>query len=281
MNNLLSKFKIIEEIKKSDFYKIADIIKNLDANIEFLSKSFPLKEFYDYIDLTKYNINFPYYYKEFGSPRFPEYIFKMKMFEHFWSIYLSPISEDFNVLDVASGNSPFCKIIQNFFPCDKTFKQDQQYSEDTKNGILGGDAAQMNIVDNCVDNIYLHNSWEHFEGTSDCDFLTEASRILCNGGKIVITPIFLAENTYQVTSPSCWDKKWPSVQTGIPNFDISYPIVIDESIQQRLEKHISPEFLANLAKKTNSLNFRIIFIEDYIDYDFIPNPFTLIATKSV
>jgi hypothetical protein len=61
----------------------------------------------------------------------------------------------------------------------------------------------MPLKDEAVNKISLHNSFEHFEGTSDIRFIEEAQRVLTLGGKLVIVPIFF-ESKYQVEKNAGW-----------------------------------------------------------------------------
>ena len=60
----------------------------------------------------------------------------------------------------------------------------------------GGNAAYLNLPNDCIDKATLHCSIEHFEGYNDILLIKEMERILKNKGKLMIIPLYLAENPF-------------------------------------------------------------------------------------
>ena len=49
--------------------------------------------------------------------------------------------------------------------------------------------------------LILHNSFEHFEGEADRDFISEAWRVLRPGGEVCIVPLYLSQRYEIFTDP--------------------------------------------------------------------------------
>jgi hypothetical protein len=67
------------------------------------------------------------------------------------------------------------------------------YQEDLPHFQLGGFAQNMSsIPDGFFDALTLHNSFEHFMGNADSDFVREIDRVLSPTGACLILPLYVA-----------------------------------------------------------------------------------------
>ena len=282
--NLVSENNVIL-LQNTNFSEIAKSIRSGKHKLEIESINFPINLFNDSLAKVDYKKNYPNYYREFGPPNNTECNFISKCYEHFFSFQLANIKKGKTVADIACSNSPVHKILSDFYGCEEVFRQDLQFSQNHPlviaqvNRLIGGDASNLRVESEKFDALLLHNSWEHFEGESDLKFLFEAERILKKGGIVAIIPLFLSKQTYQVTSPSIWHSKYPTLKYSYPLFDLKHPIVVDDSIEQRMVKYLSVETLSRYSEKVRSLKFKIFYIADYKEYDFIKFPFSLIIQK--
>lgn len=126
-----------------------------------------------------------------------------KLLEYFISYkFLTFIPSDVYI-DIAAQDCPFAIFIHEKVGC-QTFRQDLYYM---KKGIhdydIGGDASHLPLKEEVVSKISLHNSFEHFEGESDINFIREAQRVLLVSGKMIIVPIFFEEK-YRIEKDAGW-----------------------------------------------------------------------------
>lgn len=111
-------------------------------------------------------------------------------------------------MDAAGGENTYLHCIdvarrymQNIVVSDElraAFDADMQFLE--------GDARHIPVPDASIDKISMHHSFEHFQGTSDVDFIKEVQRILKVGGRCCIVPIFLGDHHVEVShlpKPEC------------------------------------------------------------------------------
>jgi SAM-dependent methyltransferase len=123
-----------------------------------------------------------------------------KLLEYFVSLDLLDIRPADVVVDVASEWSLFPDVLRKLTRA-KVYRQDIIYPPGINDDHIGGDAAHMPVPDEFADKLVLHNAFEHFEGTSDTDFILESWRVLKPGGKLCILPLFMAEQHRILTDP--------------------------------------------------------------------------------
>lgn len=123
-----------------------------------------------------------------------------KLLEYFVTLEILDIQPRDVVIDVASEHSIFPTLVRQ--RCGATvFRQDLIYPPGVHGDRIGGNAARMPVGDEFADALVLHNSFEHFEGTSDSDFVPEAWRVLKPGGLVVVVPLFLSEQHTIISDP--------------------------------------------------------------------------------
>jgi SAM-dependent methyltransferase len=123
-----------------------------------------------------------------------------KLLEYFISLQLLDLQRDDVVIDVASERSIFGEVVRT--TCGATmFRQDLIFPEGIHGDRIGGSAASMPLRDGFADKLVLHNSFEHFEGTADTDFVVESWRVLKPGGIALIVPLFVSNRYCIITDP--------------------------------------------------------------------------------
>jgi SAM-dependent methyltransferase len=123
-----------------------------------------------------------------------------KIVEYFVSLELTPIGPDDIVIDVASEYSVFPDLVRKLFDAS-VFRQDLIYPPGVHEDRIGGNATRMDVDPGFATRLMLHNSFEHFEGDGDSDFIREAWRILKPGGTVCIVPLFLTSSHTVLTDP--------------------------------------------------------------------------------
>ena len=123
-----------------------------------------------------------------------------KSLEHYLASKLLCLSENDVYIDIASSNSPTPEIYHKLFGC-KCYRQDLIFPEGVKGNVIGGYANNMPVADGFASKMALHCSFEHFEGDLDIRFIKEAQRVLAEGGKLCILPLYLFTKYAIQTNP--------------------------------------------------------------------------------
>jgi SAM-dependent methyltransferase len=126
--------------------------------------------------------------------------YEQKLVEYFVSLHLLAIKSSDVVIDVASEWSLFPSVARKLTGAT-VYRQDLIYPPGIAGDRIGGNAAAMSVPADFADKLVLHNSFEHFEGTADIDFIAEAWRVLKPGGMLCIAPINLSDRHCIVTDP--------------------------------------------------------------------------------
>jgi SAM-dependent methyltransferase len=128
-----------------------------------------------------------------------------KLLEYFLALEILGIRSGQVIVDVASEYSIFPTVARQLHGAT-VFRQDLIYPRGIHGDRIGGSAASMPISDEFADALVLHNSFEHFEGTADSDFVAESWRVLRPGGTVVIVPLFVSDH-YCILSDPLTDRR--------------------------------------------------------------------------
>jgi len=276
----LSRYEFIEDKPDRNLNNLIKSFEKLSKENSFIFKSLnvDIEQFLDYIEKINYKVKFPNYSTQYQRS------LSRKMMEHFISFKLLGIDEvknkdNYRFIDVACSTSPVQIILKEDFGLKEIYKQDLNsvFNINDKYRIVSN-AVDIPVKRDFFDGITLHNSWEHFEGSDDINFIKEAGRILKKGGKFIILPLDLADSTYILTSPSVWFNKYRNLK-DIPEFDTNAKIYIEENKRQRQEKSYSVEYIVEIMNNNSDIfSFEIIhyknlistnnilFSEEYKDY---------------
>ena len=123
-----------------------------------------------------------------------------KILEYFLSLLLLPIVPSDVVIDVASERSVFPDVVATTVGA-RVFRLDLIYPPGIHGDRIGGSADEMPLPAGSVDKLFLHNSFEHFEGDIDTRFVREALRVLRPGGGLCVVPLYLSARHQIVTDP--------------------------------------------------------------------------------
>ncbi len=116
-----------------------------------------------------------------------------KALEHALGLELLDFTRVRRYCDVASCASPIQKTFAAHFPQVEFWVQDLTYQDDLPHFQLGGFAQHMSsIPDGFFDAMTLHNSFEHFMGSADSEFMREVDRVLSPTGACLILPLTCA-----------------------------------------------------------------------------------------
>jgi hypothetical protein len=128
-----------------------------------------------------------------------------KLLEYFLTVQILNVRRGQVIIDVASEYSIFPAVVRKEYGVT-VFRQDLIYPDGIHGDRIGGNAAAMPVTDEFADALVLHNSFEHFEGTADSDFIAESWRVLKPGGTVIIVPLFVS-NEYSIISDPLTDRR--------------------------------------------------------------------------
>lgn len=105
-------------------------------------------------------------------------------------------------VDIGAAGSPFAKYLREK-------KGIKAYALDLNKGIyddlpyyIQGDATNMPWADNEISGISMQSAFEMFVGNADEDFIREAARVLKQGGKVIICPLYMHKQYLSTVSPN-------------------------------------------------------------------------------
>jgi SAM-dependent methyltransferase len=172
----------------------AAILHGLGGLPEFKDHRIDSDDFHAHVRSLGYPTNYAAGPLEEGGNR------ENKLLEYFVSLQILDLQAGDVVIDVASERSIFPTVVRDLFGAT-VFRQDMIYPPGVRGDRIGGSAASMPVADQFADKLVLHNSFEHFEGTADSDFVAEAWRILKPGGVVCIVPVFVSEHHSILSDP--------------------------------------------------------------------------------
>jgi hypothetical protein len=150
--------------------------------------------FWDHVRSVNYSVNYAGGTMSEGGAR------EEKLLEYYVSLDLLALRASDVLIDVASEWSIFPDVARRVSGAS-VYRQDLIYKPGLHGNRIGGSAACMPVQEEFADKVVLHNAYEHFEGTADTDFVTEAWRILRPGGLVCILPLNICGEYCIVTDP--------------------------------------------------------------------------------
>lgn len=121
-----------------------------------------------------------------------------KALEHFVSFEAGPPAAGLVAVDVGSCRSVVPLLLLEEYGCF-CYAQDLTYPAGIRGNKIGSSADALPLANRSVDRIYLHCTFEHFEGQADAGFIKECARVLRPGGQVVILPLYLNSTYANIT----------------------------------------------------------------------------------
>jgi hypothetical protein len=126
-----------------------------------------------------------------------------KVFEYYLGYTWLDLKPTDVFMDVACQDCPFAFFVRDSVGC-KVYRQDLYYvSNSTNDEDVACDATKLPFPDGALSKMSLFNSFEHFEGDKDIEFIEEAQRVLCKGGKLCIVPLYMGTG-YGIEENAGW-----------------------------------------------------------------------------
>ncbi len=162
---------------------------------------------------------------------------------HFLGTELAHLDRDSVVVDVGARPGIWGEMIRRHVGCT-VYEVDLNYKKGIHGFRIGSGAESIPLPNESVTHFLSFCAFNCFEGSGDTDFLTEATRLLVPGGKIILVPLCIADeyvNLYDpqiLTDLSRLDNEakaieWPGWGN---NFGRWYN---NEALQERILNHIS------------------------------------------
>ena len=174
-----------------------------------------------------------------------------KSLEHYLTLKYLDVKPTDVVIDVAAASSPFALTLRQ--KGMKAYRQDLIYPAGINGYDIGGDAGNMPVCDGFADVLTLHCAFECLQGASDIRFAREAERILRNGGRLGIVPLYIDTIYFAKTSPWC-DKRKIQVEPE------AKWLWRDDKYHAPFSRHYSPEvFVTRVASQMPRMEKKILF----------------------
>ncbi len=193
------KWKILIESRLNNL-KINRILRPIndsqigETKIQISNLEFSRNDYNNFIKspvLNKYNqLSYPY----------------CKPLEYLTSMTLLELKAGDKILDAAGGeNAEYLKALTAAYDFKFTaYCQDSLLDGKSADGVtyIGGSIDAIPLPDESLDGISCHHSFEHFRDDLDIKFIKEAVRLLQVGRKLVIVPLFIANEYAEI-----WNNK--------------------------------------------------------------------------
>ncbi len=221
------------EYDSSNLDLVENTLRSFGVDISDYDLSKDLDSFNRFIGETEYTGDYQLYG---GAER---HCFLEKALEHFVSLKFVDLNKDDVCIDVGSCKSVFPKFVERISGAT-CYAQDLVYPDGVSAKTIGSSADSIPLADNSVSAMFLHCTFEHFEGLTDSGYIRECGRLLKKGGKTVILPLYLNQNYCNITGETDANKR------SEINFDpdSSYYCVIPEW-KNRFGRHYSAEAFLN------------------------------------
>ena len=243
---------VIGAINNTNMECVTEIVKVLSTiGIPVRHIKVNKKEFFDYILGSGYIYKCPDYYKN---------NFYEKTIEHFLCYSFLDLNRGDKFIDIASENSPVKDIFHSLTGCI-TYSQDIMYKSGIHGDMIGSNASDIPVPDHSFNAAIATCSIEHFEKDSDILFMKEMERILVNGGKVIIAPLYLYSKSACQTDPKY------SIPGNV-SFDDGAIIYCTKDWGNRHGRFYSPESLfKRLIEPNKKMDFVVYVLENVEEID--------------
>jgi len=159
-----------------------------------------------------------------------------KLLEHFLAFEATHPTPGHTYVDVAAQSSCWASCLRQLHV--KAYSLDLVYRPGVRGWRIGADAQAVPLPSESVDAMSAHCAFECFQGDADVGFIREAARLLRNGGRLAIVPLYVDDAHFIATSP------YTVVDPG--SFDEDATVVWrDDEYDAPFSRHYSPEALVD------------------------------------
>lgn len=181
-------------------------------------------------------------------------VFIEKCLEHYIADKFSTLTPGQIYIDVAAAGSNWadCLLKRGV----NAYSLDLTYPEGIHGNKIGANAATTRLPDNSVDAISLQCAFETFRGDYDKLFIRECKRILKEGGKVVISPLYLDAHHFILSSKN-------SDLSDAPLDEGATRVWREDDYDEAFSRHYSPEALADrIFTRLEGLSAKVVYINN-------------------
>jgi len=181
-------------------------------------------------------------------------VFIEKCLEHYIAFKLSALEPGQIYVDIAAAGSNWSDCLRKRGV--NAYNLDLTYPEGIHGNKIGANAATTGLPDNSVDAMSLQCAFETFRGNYDKLYVKESERILKDGGKVVISPLYLDASHFILSSKN-------SDLSSVPLDEGAIRVWREDEYDEAFSRHYSPEALANrIFSNLNGLSAKVIYISN-------------------
>ncbi|MDD2336795.1 MAG: glycosyltransferase [Geobacteraceae bacterium] len=173
-----------------------------------------------------------------------------KCLEHYLAYRELGLKKGDRYIDVAAASSKWYEVLQN--KGLDAYALDLVFPKGLHGWQIGADASETDLPDGFATALSLQCAFETFEGDADTKFIHEAARVLQDGGRLAITPLYLENNHIVLSSPDT------NLSTHSPD-EGSLRVWRTDLYQAAFSRHYSaPAFVQRVGSAMRGFNYRII-----------------------
>ncbi len=156
-------------------------------------------------------------------------------------------------IDVASAGSPWARTLRRTGV--SAYRLDLIYQPGVHGINIGGDATGSGLSAGFARALSVQCAFELFHGTSDLAFMEETARLLVDGGRAAVTPLYLDDTHFVLHSP----RALPPPGSEGPD---AFRVWRDDGVLAPFSRHYSPESFAEriAAHLPGSLRGRVVYV---------------------
>ncbi|HML73031.1 MAG TPA: glycosyltransferase [Anaerohalosphaeraceae bacterium] len=229
-----------------DIRRIIDGFKSFQIPTE--GKAIDINEFMCWMGENKELVE---YYRKLDD------VFIEKCLEHYIAYKFCDLRPGQVYIDIAASGSNWadCLLKKGI----QAYKLDLSYKPGIHGIAIGANAVSTGLMADTVDAMSLQCAFETFQGDNDILFLREAKRILKDGGRVLISPLYVDETHFILSSPKSDISESP-LDKG------STRVWREDEYNEAFSRHYSPQAVfERLYSNLNGLDAAIIYISNLED----------------
>ena len=260
----------VRQILLSDYYyslirepKVRGSIKIDSQILEEVTKQLQRSDF-DPVDYQIEKTDYTAWVSVAKYERFPLYCggvhssyLNAKKLQHYVAAKLLDLKKDDIYVDIGCGDSPAPEIYREMYGC-QVYRQDVTYPMGIHGNEIGGRAENMPVPASSFTKMALHCSFEHFGGTSDMEFIDEASRVLKQEGRLCIVPLYLFHE-YAILIDPCF---WPRGFIRAENFESDAILYCGKDVIPYMRYYDATHLHSRIRNKLSDLKLIIYSLQN-------------------
>ena len=177
-----------------------------------------------------------------------------KCLEHYLSFKVLQLQQGQVYIDIAASASSWADCLRERGA--EAYSLDLKYPEGIHGNRIGANAAATGLPAGSVDAMSLQCAFETFKGDFDKLFIRESNRILRDGGKVVITPLYLDTQHFILSGKNVDISEAPLDEGAIR-------VWREDDYDEDFSRHYSPEALASrISSDLEGMSAKVLYIDN-------------------